>query len=216
MESLVAMLTQQAESQKLVMLELKKLVQQQKNAAVAAPAAPITPALPPKNKRSMIEDEKPVDVSPCNTPPNSPRKKRRRSPRLKKRGGKKLKRSLSFQEAVRAGSRKKKSPEVRVGLLCVMFFFFFTFCFCLSYVMCFCFFSFCQDADLRTRLRLKLCALDKRLFRGDFHFVLSNRLRKDTFLAAVGPIITDVIGDEFEDEELPNKAMDMVYTHTHT
>ena len=36
------------------------------------------------------------------------------------------------------------------------------------------------------------------------------RLRKIPFMEAVGPIITAVIGDNFSDDTLPNKAMTMV------
>ena len=38
----------------------------------------------------------------------------------------------------------------------------------------------------------------------------SCRLRKVKFMEAVGPIIKEVIGDNFSDDALPNKAMTMV------
>lgn len=195
--------------------------------------------------RKLVEAKAEPDAKP------KPKPKPKSEPKRKPRAGKPLKRTLSFEEAVRAGTRSKSSPEVRTCFcfyfvlfraytqccaFCLVLFvlfaldqclFLFLFvrnksspemrtCFCFRFVLFtldqFLFIFVCQDTDLRTTLRLKLKSLDGRLFRGDFHYKGTNRLKSQAFLSVVGPIVTEVIGDEFDDDAVPNKAMWMV-TH---
>ena len=64
-----------------------------------------------------------------------------------------------------------------------------------------------KQQTLRKTLGQKLTPLDGALFRGDFH--KSGKFIDEQFFEKASPLILDLIGEEFSDEELPDKCMRM-------
>ena len=64
-----------------------------------------------------------------------------------------------------------------------------------------------KDQILRKSLGYRLSALDEELLAGKFHN--EGKFRDDLFFDKASPIIINLIGEEFSDEELPDKCMKM-------
>ena len=189
---------------------LKELVAQQ-----ARMQAQIMQLLNAGTKKSMNETPPKKEVKP------EPKKPVRRSPRRPKKSEQKItparakrksvdvydftnedeeggpiKRTMSFEKALKSKKRKKPSAKFRsirkilnaklhVCLRLIVFTPLFDFV-CLSRVQ----------------------AINKRLFKGNFHSP-QGKLKEDTFRAAARPIIREVIGSDYSDEDLPATAYKM-------
>ena len=189
MEALAELVKQQVAAQATLVAELrelKKKFQQQS----AGPSTPEIIAVARATKKGDKINLCSASGSDSDTPRRSPRRRspRRRSPRLKnkvrqdvprvkreKKEGQPLKRTISFEDAVRKsrGKRKAKSGT---------------------------------EKRLRKSLGVRLTALDGDLHAGKFHDS-KGKFDNDVFFIKVAPLITEEIGSDFSDDELPNRYL---------